>query len=260
MMRGPWFIPRVALALLVAIVTVSVVVARKASAVGARRANNVQNPPPAPFTPTDQYEARQIEGWTVLVNKQLLQGHPELADRALRLLQEQLYQVGRKLPGGPLEKLRKIRFWVEEAESVPRCTAYHPNPQWLRENGKNPDKARSIEIGNVHNFLAWTLDQPWMMLHELSHAYHHQFLKGGFENPEVKAAYQAAMRSKLYDSVLKIDGQRMKAYAATNHKEFFAEQSESFFGTNDFYPFVSPELKLHDPETFALLQRVWGRR
>lgn len=251
MFRLQWFTPRVGLPLIVALVSVLVMVARSASATGPR---------PALFAPTDQYETRKIEGWTVLVNKRLIKEHPELADQALTLLQHQLYQVIRKVPAAPVEKLRTIRFWVEEAESVPRCTAYHPNPQWLRENGKNPDKAHSIEIGNVHHFLEWTLEQPWMVLHELSHAYHHRFLKGGFENPEVKAAYQAAMRSRLYDSVLKINGERTKAYAVTNHMEFFAEQSESYFGTNDFYPFVSSELKQHDPETFALLRRVWGQR
>jgi hypothetical protein len=260
MFRSQWITPRVTLTLIVALVGVSAVVARKASAIGLRRASSAQNPRPAPFTPTDQYETRQIEGWTVLVNKQLLRDSPELAEQALTLLGHQLYQVVRKVPAASVEKLRAIRFWVEESTPPPPCMTYHPHPKWLREHGKNPEKAGGIEITSVRNYLAFSLKQPWMALHELSHAYHHRFLKGGFDNPDVKAAYRDAMRSKLYDSVLQIDGRREKAYAATNHQEFFAEQSESYFGTNDFYPFVSPELKQHDPATFALLQRVWGKR
>ena len=44
----------------------------------------------------------------------------------------------------------------------------------------------------------------------------------------------------------------------TNEKEYFAESTEAFFGTNDFYPFVRAELKEYDPDMFALLCEVWG--
>ena len=89
-----------------------------------------------------------------------------------------------------------------------------------------------------------------MVLHELAHAYHHQFLEDGFDNPEVKAAYDRAMKSKLYQKVLRINGRDEKAYAATNPMEYFAEATEAFFGTNDFYPFVRSELKRHDPAAY----------
>jgi hypothetical protein len=39
--------------------------------------------------------------------------------------------------------------------------------------------------------------------------------------------------------------------------EYFAEGSEALFGTNDFHPFVRPELNRHDPELYALLRRLW---
>jgi hypothetical protein len=39
--------------------------------------------------------------------------------------------------------------------------------------------------------------------------------------------------------------------------EFFAEMTESFFGTNDFYPFVRGELKKELPELDALLEEIW---
>jgi hypothetical protein len=44
----------------------------------------------------------------------------------------------------------------------------------------------------------------------------------------------------------------------TNHKEFFAEMTEAYFGTNDFFPFVNGELKQAEPEVFALLRDIWG--
>lgn len=111
MIRFPWFTPRVAVTLIVALVSVFVVAARRATAIGPRRASSVQNPQPAPFHPTDQYETREIEGWTVLVNKRLIRDQPELAEQALTLLRHQLYQVLRKVPTAPVEKLRTVRFW-----------------------------------------------------------------------------------------------------------------------------------------------------
>ena len=39
----------------------------------------------------------------------------------------------------------------------------------------------------------------------------------------------------------------------TDHKEFFAEMSEAYFGMNDFFPFNRAELKREEPELFLLL-------
>ena len=213
----------------------------------------------ADFEPTDRYEVRQVEGWSVLVNKGLLADRPELADRTLTLLKDQLYQITRIVPAESVEALKKVRIWVEEDEPHHACMAYHPDAGWLREHGMNPEKARCVELANARNFLTWTEDQPWMVLHELAHAYHDQALEGGFENAEVRAAYDKAMAAKLYDSVLQIRGKDEKAYATTNPMEYFAEASEAFLGTNDFYPFVRAELRRHDPEMYSLLKKLWHK-
>ena len=213
----------------------------------------------ADFEPTDRYEVRQVEGWSVLVNKGLLAGQPDLAERTLTLLRDQLYRVTRVVPAEAVEALRKVRIWVEEDEPHHPCMAYHPDAGWLREHGMNPEKARCVEVANARNFLDWTEDQPWMVLHELAHAYHDQALDGGFENAEVRAAYEKAMAAKLYDSVLQIRGKDERAYATTNRMEYFAEASEAFLGTNDFFPFVRAELRRHDPEMYALLKKLWHK-
>ena len=213
---------------------------------------------PARFEPTENYESRQVEGWDVLVNRQFLTDRPELAGRTLTLLRFQLYQVARRLPPEAVAEVRKVRIWVEENEPHHPCMAYHPDAGWLRGHGMNPDKARCVEIANARNFLSWTREQPWMVLHELAHAYHHQFLKGGFQNPEISGAFGTAKTEKRYAAVLHYDGKTVPAYAQTNPMEYFAEATEAFFGTNDFYPFVRPELDRHDPETAALLAKLWG--
>ena len=207
---------------------------------------------------SELYEPRQVEGWTVLVNRDFLRQQPALAERTLTLLQFQLYQIVRKVPAVAVGKLRKIRIWVEEKQPATPCMTYHPAAAWLKEHGVNPDKAKCVELANAQRFLDWTLEQPWMLLHELSHAYHHQFLSEGFKNPQVQAAYDQAMKSKIYQKVLRINGREERAYAANNPMEYFAEATEAFFGTNDFYPFVRSELKRHDPVAYDLLTRLWG--
>src|SRR5262249_1098698 len=122
----------------------------------------------------------------------------------------------------------------------------------------NPEKAGSVEVSNVRNFLSWTHQQPWMVLHELAHAYHHQVL--GFDHAAVKDCYEAAVASKKYAEVLHVDGHRRRHYPLRNPQEYFAEAEEAFVGTNHFYRFVGAELKEHDPKAFALLEEVWETR
>ena len=49
-----------------------------------------------------------------------------------------------------------------------------------------------------------------------------------------------------------------RAYAMTDEKEHFAEQTEAFFSRNDFFPFDRAELKRHDPAMERLLVKLWG--
>ena len=212
------------------------------------------------FAPTDRYEVREIRGWRVLVHQDLPRQEPELCEQTLELLSHHLYDITRKLPADALAKLRQITIWVENAEPHHPCMAFHPDPGWLREHGMNPEKAGCVEIANARNFLGWTQDQPAMVLHELAHGYHHRFLEHGFDNPEVLAAYHHALDTKLYDSVLRRGNTVERAYAATNQMEYFAETTESFFGTNDFYPFVRVELQRHDPQMYELLKKLWGAK
>jgi hypothetical protein len=154
--------------------------------------------------------------------------------------------------------MRKITIWVEQAEPHHACMCYHPDAGWLREHDMNPDKARCVELANARNFLRWTIDQPWMVLHEMAHGYHHQFLDEGYENADVRTAFERSRDEKRYETVLRINGKREKHYAATNPMEYFAEATEAYFGTNDFFPYVRSELREHDPALFDLLTKVWG--
>jgi len=211
------------------------------------------------YDPTEQYEPRRLEGWKLLINKRLLADEQrDLRDRTLRVLGDQLFQITRVVPADALGKLRKITIWVELNDRHHPCMCYHPDAGWLRKHDMNPDKARCIELANARNFNNWTLQQPWMVLHELAHSYHHQVL--GFENADVQACFDAAVSAKLYDDVLNGRGRKVRHYALNNAKEYFAEMTEAYFGTNDFYPFVRAELKRVDPRMYDLLEKVWEVR
>ncbi len=205
----------------------------------------------------DQYREQSMEGWRVLVHKSLDEPERrELRDQVLKLLGDHLYRIVRVVPADAVEKLRKIPLWIELAHPRHPCMCYHPSADWLRSHGMNPKKAGCVEIANCRNFLKWTHEQPWMVLHELAHGYHDQIL--GFDKREVRDCYERAKTAGIYESVLHWDGKKVKAYALTNEKEYFAETVEAYFGQNDFYPFVRAELRQHDPGMFDLLEKVWG--
>jgi hypothetical protein len=213
--------------------------------------------PSAGQEPTAHYETQDVVGWTVRVHRDFPRDEPELAHHTMSLLADQLRAIVRAVPAEAVAKLKKVPIWVERAEPHHPCMAYHPAEGWLREHDMNPDKARCVEIANARNFLDWCRDQPWMVFHELAHAYHHQFVEGGFENPEIAAALARVRDAKTYEKVLHINGREERHYALTNPMEYFAESSEALFGTNDFDPFVRAELAKRDPEGHALLRRLW---
>jgi hypothetical protein len=207
--------------------------------------------------PTDQYAVYHLDGWTVRVNKHLLSDQSDLGNRAMHLLDAKLYEITRVVPPSACAKLQRVPIWLGVNDGHAPCSEYHPSQDWLSQNGYNPDKAKSVEIGNASRFLEWTVEQPAMVLHELSHAYHDQIL--GFNNPDIINAYHNALQSGAYNKVLRCNGSIERAYALTDEKEYFAESCEAFFGTNDFYPFVKAELQKSDPQMYALLTQVWNQ-
>lgn len=206
------------------------------------------------FDPITNYVPRAMEGWHVLVNQRLL-AETNLCEQTLKILGGQLYQITRVVPATPLAKLRQIPIWVELDDPLFPGACYHESRDWLESHNVNPAKTDAVELANAKNFTTWTIEQPSMVLHELAHGYQHQFLGDDFAG--IRRCYEHAKTSGIDDSVLRANGHHERHYAMTNEKEYFAEMTEAFFGTNDFYPFVRAELQKHDPEMFNLLCEVW---
>lgn len=203
---------------------------------------------------------RKMEGWTVQIDPALLSGeHKEEGERALEMLENHLQRIAILVPEKPLEGLRKVGIWIEWSHPELGNMQYHPGKDWLVERGYDPRLAKKVHITQARNLLSrdQMLKHPAVVLHELAHGYHDQIL--GFEDPGILKAYQAAMKAGIYEKVLLFTGDQVRHYAATDHKEYFAETTEAWFYRNDFYPFVRAELEIHDPAGHAEMKRVWGR-
>jgi hypothetical protein len=210
-------------------------------------------PSQASYEPTSSYMVMDIVGWKVYVHKELGGEKAELGDEALEVLRFQLYLIGKWVPAEALCELKKVPIWMGDDSSGKNHD--HPNRKWLVENGYNPEKAKSVDIERVGGFVRVARDNVCVLMHELAHAYHDRAL--GFDDARILEAYKKAVKSGRYESVLRLRGRRGRHYALTDHKEYFAESSEAFFGTNDFYPFVRAELQEHDPEMYKLLREIW---
>ena len=126
------------------------------------------------------YESHSIEGWTVLVQDELL-AESHLSEQVLALLRTKLWEIATRLPQPVVERLREVQIRMHLDRRGCPGGVYHPSATWLRNNGFPEEWARGIEFGNARNFLSWSFVQPAMVLHELAHAWHDQVL--GFHHP-----------------------------------------------------------------------------
>jgi hypothetical protein len=209
-----------------------------------------------PYTAADRpYETLQLEGFTVRLSPEWADRDLELKQRCLKILSTSLARLAGVVPAPAWQKLRPVPIWLDYEDVQFINGAYHPSRLWLATHGMDPDKAKSVQF--TRN-LATLIDlQPNLVLHELAHAYHDLVLGEG--DPAIRAAYDKARASGLYDSVERNDGTRGRAYALTNPKEFFAELSEAYFGRNDFYPYTREQLQAFDPESFKVIADAWDR-
>jgi hypothetical protein len=136
---------------------------------------------------------------------------------------------------------------------------YHPSKDWLISHNMNPSMAGGVEMINPYKFLfvgKYFSNQPYVFLHEFSHAYQDRYLSKA-DQSIISKAYTHALSLELYRSVHCVDGRIGDAYARTNDKEYFAELTEAYFGTNDWYPFNREQLKSYDPVGYAMIEKVW---
>lgn len=217
-----------------------------------------------PTAPLSAYATIELAGFTVRVHSEA--GADAARERRVRAaLLFDLETVARSVPADALEALREIPIVITPATGARpgfsgRGMCFHESAAWLTGNGFDAEREGTVEICNMDDFLLWRAEQPMMTLHELAHAFH---WKVGFGREDVRRAFAGAREAGLYEAVgyaMAPNGERRRAYALNNHKEYFAELTEAYFGRNDFFPHTREELRAYDPEGYAVVERVWSLR
>jgi len=201
---------------------------------------------------------RDIEGWTIKVDPALLKCENEdLGKACFTALANHLQRIKYILPREKVAELQKLPI-VLDLEHRLTSMQYHPSKGWLMANRHDPRLEKHVHIPRAKaliNRQTWA-KHPYVILHELAHAYHDQVLS--FNNKDIIAAYDNMKAKGIYENVLLYTGRKVRHYALTNHKEYFAESTEAYLGVNDFYPFTRAELKEHDPMMYDVMVQVWG--
>ena len=215
---------------------------------------------PAPLREDPPRTALELRGFRIEVEATL--AAEPLGREALEFLGTRLLDIERAVPAAALAKLRTIPIVLDREHKVAPCACYHVSPEWLRGAGFDPRLAKKVHIANARAFLDWSNEQPWMVLHELAHGWYDLHI-GADEKEALRAAHARLAGSGRLESVLRWSGQDERHYALGNPDEFFAEGTESWFGVNDYFPFVRAELERFDAGWSAAVRAAWqvpGRR
>ncbi len=201
-----------------------------------------------------RYDRQEVAGFTVYTHKKL-----DVPTDTLALFRTRLSDLPRLLGPARVAAVRQVPLFLERTQ--PRrggSASYHP---WVDEptddRSDTPPKEDAVQILDLPDTTrSLRREQPLVLVHEYVHAFHYH------ASPRVRRAitaqYQAALRSGAYDEVLRHDGSTERAYALNTEDEYFAEISEAYLGTNDWYPFTRGQLLVHDPGGHALAKSVWG--
>jgi hypothetical protein len=211
------------------------------------------------------YERRDIEGFTVYVNKEVIQqGADRWGRQPLSVLERELNDLRRILVPKIVAVLQEVPIWAEwdvnDKINPGAIARYYGGPsEGLVKLGGDARKANCVEVltlrrlGEIRH--PGTPLQQVVILHEMAHAVHHRLL--GWGNPELTATFQQATDRKLYEDVNDRFGRRGKAYGRTNEMEYFAEISCAFLDSCNYFPFNYDELRGYDSAGFAFVERVW---
>lgn len=159
----------------------------------------------------------------------------------------------------------KVRFVVmspkEMTTDVPEHSDLRPKDYWdRRARGLGATRARpAVSCGeeNLLNLRGDRYPRENILIHEFAHAFHEMglnYVDRGFDR-KLKACYDRAIKKGLWKDT----------YAATNHKEYWAEAVQSYFECNNppdrQHNDVTTRERLakYDPDLFALIDEAFRK-
>ena len=85
-----------------------------------------------------------------------------------------------------LKKLQAVVIVLDLSHGNLGSMQYHPSAGWLKNNGYSTDLEKCVHIPRAADLATKRNinEQPWVILHELAHAYHDQVL--GFDEPRIR--------------------------------------------------------------------------
>ena len=190
-----------------------------------------------------------------------------------------VYDIAAEMPdySGQITLIDTVFLKQDMRRLLPLTAMYAPNSDWDNKLIKLEDISKVILENHLIENLAWCEDlvalagtkidtlngQLWgVTVNEAGFPCFDTKIPGGEAYKSCIVECDILARNglvHLLDKVMLFDGRLVGHYAKTNHKEYFAEGTESYFYRNDFYPFVRAELKKHDPDLHAVLEKVWGK-
>ena len=208
------------------------------------------------------YYYQYIKGFTVYIEKKCITKDNLLTGEALYILKTKLEEIlSLHISTEKKAILQQTPIFLDWNTDI-GIARYHSSKKWLEINHFPSVKYQSIEISNLSAFVQRSYqNQKYVILHELAHALHDKAFH--YKNNSIHHAYTFAKRHRLYTDVSyqHYNGMyqsHVEAYGMKNEREFFAELTEAYFGTNDYFPFNRNEIERHDPVAFNMLQQIWG--
>jgi hypothetical protein len=206
-----------------------------------------------------------IGGWTVYLECPIEYTH-NLMSTIVNELTSDLEHVTSLLPEQILTRLQATQLFVvasKEAKPTNQMKggggALFMNPLGDMASQDAPEAYSGSIVINAN---AWINTRRWQpagaTLHEMAHAWHCMNWPCFSSDSLITEAYEAAISTGIYDQVERNDGTTVKAYAATDKQEYFAELTEAWFWENDFYPYNREELLEHDPLGAAAVEDAWN--
>ncbi len=119
----------------------------------------------------DRFEVRNLEGWTLYINRDVPQQYPEQTATTLEHLGWELYRIKLATPALAVCNMQEHNaIWIENQEEVD--LSYHPERSWLFDRGYTiPRDPQSFMSLSVKTHVGDSYRHPFVVFHELAHGY-----------------------------------------------------------------------------------------